>query len=48
MAGAWALPYMIDGHRIMELEPHVRRLVSGSMANGPSVPYRVICWVSRV
>jgi|UPI0000478AAB hypothetical protein len=25
---------MTDGHRIMELEPRVRSLVSGSMANG--------------
>ena len=26
-----ALPYVTDGHRIMELRPHVRSLVSGSM-----------------
>ena len=27
------MPYMTDGHRIMELGPHIRSLVSGSMAN---------------
>jgi hypothetical protein len=26
-----ALPYVADGHRIMELGPHVRSLVSGSV-----------------
>ena len=28
------MPYMTDGHRIMELRPRVRSLVSGDLANG--------------
>jgi hypothetical protein len=30
--GCGALPYVTDGHRIMELRPRVRSLVSGSVA----------------
>jgi hypothetical protein len=30
--GLGVLPYVTDGHRIMELRPRVRSLVSGSMA----------------
>jgi hypothetical protein len=31
--GLGVLHYVTDGHRIMELGPHVRSLVSGSVAN---------------
>jgi hypothetical protein len=43
-----ALPYVTDGHRIMELRVHgVRSLVSGSVAHG-SIPCRIFYWVSGV
>ena len=32
--GPGALPYMTDNHRIMELRPRVRNLVSEGVANG--------------
>ena len=31
--GLRALSYVTDGHRIMELGPHVKNLVSGSVTN---------------
>jgi hypothetical protein len=37
-----ALPYLTEGHRIMELRPPFRSLVSGNMANRSSIPCRVI------
>jgi hypothetical protein len=39
---------MTDGHKIMDLGLCVRSLVTGSMANGPLVTYRLIYWVSGV
>jgi hypothetical protein len=42
------LPYVTDDHRIMDLGPCVRILVSKSVANFPPNPFRVIYWVSRV
>jgi hypothetical protein len=43
-----ALPYESDGHRIMELGPHVRSQVSGSMVNRHSVPCMNTCWGSGI
>ena len=45
--GVWTA-YVTNGHRIMGAGSLCQEPMSGSMANGPSLPCRLICWVSSV